>query len=58
VTGGWRKLDTEELLVFYSLHSIVRVIKRRKTQFLARLSRICEMSKVAKSGVLDIVGHQ
>jgi hypothetical protein len=30
VTGGWRKLDTEELHNFYSSPSIIRMLKARR----------------------------
>jgi hypothetical protein len=30
VTGGWRKLHNEELHIFYSLPSVIRIRKSRK----------------------------
>jgi hypothetical protein len=42
VIGGWRKLHNEELLNFYSLPSIISIIKSRRMRlagYVARMGR-------------------
>jgi hypothetical protein len=46
VTGGWRKLHTEELHGLYSSPSIVRVIKARRKRWAGHVARMGEV-KVA-----------
>jgi hypothetical protein len=43
VTGGWRKLHNEELVLLYSSPSIIRMIKSRRVKWAgqeARMGRI------------------
>jgi hypothetical protein len=40
VTGGWRKLHSEELLNLYSSPSIIRTIKTRGMRWAGHLERI------------------
>ena len=42
VTGEWRKLHNEELRDFYSLHSIVRVVKSRRMRCAGHVTHIGE----------------
>jgi hypothetical protein len=42
VTGGWRKLNNEELCDFSSLPSIIINIKRRRMRWAEHLARIGE----------------
>jgi hypothetical protein len=39
IIGGWRKLNSEELLNLYSLPSIIRVIKSRRIRWAAHLAK-------------------
>jgi hypothetical protein len=48
VTGGWRKLQNEELHNLYSLPSIIRIIKSRRTRWAGHVARIGEKKKVYK----------
>jgi hypothetical protein len=43
VTGGWRKLHTEELHGSYSLPSIIRVIKARRMKWAGHVARMVEV---------------
>jgi hypothetical protein len=43
VTGGWRKLHTEELHGLYSSPSIVRVIKARRMRWAGHVVRMGEV---------------
>jgi hypothetical protein len=43
VTGGWRKLHSEELHGLYSSLSIVRVIKARRMRWAAHVARMGEV---------------
>jgi hypothetical protein len=43
VTGGWRKLHTEELNGLYSSPSIVRVIKARRMRWAGHVARMGEV---------------
>jgi hypothetical protein len=43
VTGGWRKLNNEELHGLYSSPSIVRVIKARKVRWAGHVARMGEV---------------
>jgi hypothetical protein len=40
VTGGWRKLHTEELHDLYSSPSIIRIIKSRKMRWTGHVARM------------------
>jgi hypothetical protein len=40
VTGGWGKLHNEELHNLYSLPSIIRIIKSRKTRWTGHVARM------------------
>jgi hypothetical protein len=42
VTGGWRKLHTEELHNLYSLSSIIRIIKSRRMRWAGHVARMGE----------------
>jgi hypothetical protein len=43
VTGGWRKLQNEELHKFYSSINIVRMIKPRGDRWMGHAARMEEM---------------
>jgi hypothetical protein len=43
VTGGWIKLQNEELHGLYSSHSIVRVIKARRMRWAGHVARMGEV---------------
>jgi hypothetical protein len=40
VTGGWRKLHTEELHNLYSLPSIIRMIKSKRMRWAGHVAQI------------------
>jgi hypothetical protein len=40
VTGGWRKLNNEELRDLYSSPSIIRIIKSRRIRWVGHVARI------------------
>jgi hypothetical protein len=40
VTGGWRKLDNEELHNVYSLPSIIRMISSRRMRWAGHVARM------------------
>jgi hypothetical protein len=40
VTGGWRKLHNEELHNWYSLPSIIRMIKSRRMRWTGQTARM------------------
>jgi hypothetical protein len=42
VTGGWRKLNNEELRNLYSLPSIIRIIKARRMRWAGHVVRMGE----------------
>jgi hypothetical protein len=42
VTGGWRELHNEELHNFYSLRSIIRMIKSRRMRWVGHVARMGE----------------
>jgi hypothetical protein len=42
VTGGWRKLHTEELHNLYSSPNIIRMIKSRRMRLAGRVARMGE----------------
>jgi len=42
VTGAWRKLHNEVLRDFYSLPSIVRVVKSRRMRWVGHVARMGE----------------
>jgi hypothetical protein len=42
VTGGWRKLHTEELHSLYSSPSIIRMIKSRRMRWAGHVTRMGE----------------
>jgi hypothetical protein len=42
VTGGWRKLHTEELRDLYSSPSIIRIIKSRRMRWAGHVARMGE----------------
>jgi hypothetical protein len=44
VTGGWRKLDNEELRNLYSLPSTIRMIKSRRMRCAGHVVRVGEKS--------------
>jgi hypothetical protein len=46
VTGGWRKLHNEELHNFYSLASIIRIIKSRRMRWAGHVARMGEKRNV------------
>jgi hypothetical protein len=46
VTGGWRKLHNEELHNFYSLPSIIRIIKSRRMRWVGHVAQIGEKKNV------------
>jgi hypothetical protein len=46
VTGGWRKLHNEELHNFYSLPSIIRIIKLRRMRWAGHVARMGEKRNV------------
>jgi hypothetical protein len=46
VTGGWRKLYTEELHNLYSSPSIIRIIKSRKMRWAGHVARMGEKRNV------------
>jgi hypothetical protein len=46
VTGGWRKLNNEELHNLYSSPSIIRIIKLRRMRWAGHLARMGEMRNV------------
>jgi hypothetical protein len=46
VTGGWRKLHSEELHNLYSSPSIIRIIKSRKMRWAGYVARIGEKRNV------------
>jgi hypothetical protein len=43
VTGGWRKLNNEELHGLYSSSGIVRVIKERRMRWVRHVARMGEV---------------
>jgi hypothetical protein len=42
MTGEWRKLHNEELRDLYSLPSIIRIIKSRRTRWTGHVARMGE----------------
>jgi hypothetical protein len=42
VTGGWRKLNNEELRDLYSSPSIIRTIKSRRMRWAGHVARVGE----------------
>jgi hypothetical protein len=46
VTGGWRKLHSEELHDLYSLPSIIRIIKLRRVRWVGHVARMGKKRKV------------
>jgi hypothetical protein len=46
VTGEWRKLHKEELLNWYSLPSIIRIIKSRSMRLAGHVARMGEKRNV------------
>jgi hypothetical protein len=48
VTGEWRKLHNEELRDLYSLPSIIRIMKSRRTRWAGHVARIGEKWNVYK----------
>jgi hypothetical protein len=40
VTGDWRKLQNEELLILYSSPNMVRMIKSRRTRWATNVERM------------------
>jgi hypothetical protein len=46
VTGGWRKLDNEELHNLYSSPSIIRIIKSRRMKWKGHVARMGENRNV------------
>jgi hypothetical protein len=40
VTGGWRKLDTEDLRDLYSSPSIIRILKLRRMWWAGHVARM------------------
>jgi hypothetical protein len=42
VTGGWRKLDNEELHNLYSSPSIIRIIKSSRMRLVGHVARMGE----------------
>jgi hypothetical protein len=40
VTGGWKKLHTEELRDLYSSPNIIRIIKSRRMRWVGHVARI------------------
>jgi hypothetical protein len=42
VTGGWRKLHNEKLRDFYSLPSIIRIIKSRRMRWMGHVAQMGE----------------
>jgi hypothetical protein len=46
VTGGWRKLDNEELHNLYSSPSIIRIIKSRRMRWAGHVTRMGENRNV------------
>jgi hypothetical protein len=49
VTGGWRKLHTEELHNLYSSPSIIRIIKSRRMRWAGHVARMGEKRNVYRS---------
>jgi hypothetical protein len=48
VTGGWRKLNNEELHNLYSSPSIIRIIKSRRMRWAGHVARIGEKRNVSR----------
>jgi hypothetical protein len=46
VTGGWRKLQNEELHNLYSSPSIIRIIKSRRMRWAGHVARMGEEERV------------
>jgi hypothetical protein len=46
VTGGWRKLHSEELHNLYSSPSVIRIIKSRKMRWVGHVARMGEKRNV------------
>jgi hypothetical protein len=46
VTGGWRKLHTEELRNLYSSPSIIRIIKSRRMRWAGHVARMGDKRNV------------
>jgi hypothetical protein len=46
VTGGWRKLHSEELHNLYSSPSIIRIVKSRKMRWARHVARMGEKRNV------------
>jgi hypothetical protein len=46
VTGGWRKLDNEELHNLYSLPCLIRIIKSRRMRWAGHVARMGEKRNV------------
>jgi hypothetical protein len=46
VMGGWRKLHNEELHDFYSLPSIIRIIKYRRVRWAGHVARMGDKENV------------
>jgi hypothetical protein len=42
VTGGWKKLHTEQLHDLYSLPSIIRIMKSRRMRWAGHVARMGE----------------
>jgi hypothetical protein len=53
VTGGWRKLDNEELHNLYSSPSIIRMIKSRRMRWAGHVARMAEK----RNGYRILVGR-
>jgi hypothetical protein len=45
VTGGWRRLCNEEILIFYSMTNIIKIIKSRRPR---RVGHVAHMGDVYK----------
>jgi hypothetical protein len=48
MTGGWRKLHSEELHILYSFPNIIRQIKSRRTRWAGHVAHMGEERKVYK----------